>query len=253
MIKLEISHYFLLLVAGLCAGFIDAIAGGGGLISMPALLWVGLPPHLVLGTNKMQSSCGTAAAVWRYRAAGLIQWGLVRRAAIITFGSAMLGTMAVTWIDGEVLKWMVPWLLLVVAGYTLISPKLGHQAKQARLSVLSFSMLFGSVLGFYDGFFGPGTGSFWTLACVGILGMELTRATAFTKVVNLSSNLASLAVFMCASKIRYDIAAVMILGQLVGARLGSGLVIKHGAPFVRIVFLVVVFAMIAKLLSDQLR
>ena len=91
---------------------------------------------------------------------------------------------------------MVPWLLLAVAGYTLISPKLGHQVKQARMSVLSFSMLFGSALGFYDGLFGPGTGSFWTLACVGILGLELTRATAFTKVVNLSSNIASLAVFM---------------------------------------------------------
>ena len=103
MIELEPSHYFLLLVAGLFAGFIDSIAGGGGLISMPALLWVGLPPHLVLGTNKMQSSCGTAAAVWRYWAAGLIDWGLVRRAAIITFVSAMLGTMAVTWVDGEIL------------------------------------------------------------------------------------------------------------------------------------------------------
>lgn len=253
MIELEPTTFFVLLAAGLFAGFIDSIAGGGGLISMPALLWVGLPPHLVLGTNKMQSSCGTAAAVWRYWAAGLIDWKLVRAAVIITFISALAGTMAVTWIEGDVLKTLVPWFLLAVAGYTLVSPKLGHQAKSARMSILSFSLLFGSMLGFYDGFFGPGTGSFWTLACVGILGLELTRATAFTKVVNLSSNIASLIVFMFASKIRHDMAAVMILGQLVGARLGSGLVIRHGAPFVRIVFLVVVFAMIAKLLWDQLR
>ncbi len=143
-------------------------------------------------------------------------------------------------------------MLLAVAIYTLMCPRMGIHSGRARLNSVSFSILAGSALGFYDGFFGPGTGSFWTLACIGLLGLELTRATAFTKVVNLSSNLASLLIFIFASKVRYDMAAVMIAGQIAGARMGSSLVIRHGAPLVRIVFLIVIFVMIIKLLSDQL-
>jgi hypothetical protein len=108
------------------------------------------------------------------------------------------------------------------------------------------------LIGFYDGFFGPGTGSFWTIACLTLLGLDLPQATGYTKAVNLTSNLASLTIFLIAAKVRFDIAAVMIAGQLIGARLGSGLVIKHGAPFVRVIFLAVVFALTAKLLWDQL-
>jgi len=241
----------LLFGAGLSAGFIDAIAGGGGLIAVPALLWAGLPPQMVLGTNKMQSSCGTIIAVRRYVQAGLVNWKDVRLAVAITFAFSALGTLCVTLVSNDVLKIIVPWMLLAVAAYTLLSPRMGSHARAARLSPVPFACLAGSALGFYDGFFGPGTGSFWTIACLTLLGLELTRATAFTKVVNLSSNLASLIVFALAASVRYDIAAVMIVGQLIGARLGSGLVIRHGAPFIRVVFLIVVFAMVTKLLWDQ--
>ncbi|TDU68092.1 hypothetical protein EI77_03209 [Prosthecobacter fusiformis] len=241
----------LLFVAGFSAGLIDAIAGGGGLISVPALLWAGLPPQIALGTNKMQSTWGTLLAVSRYMRAGLVRWGDVRVAVAVTFVFAMLGTYVVTQISNDVLKKIVPWLLLSIAAYALLSPRFGAQPVKARLTPGVFACLGGSILGFYDGFFGPGTGSFWTVACLSILGLELTRATAYTKVVNLTSNFASLLVFVIAGGIRYDIAAVMIAGQLIGARLGSGLVIRHGAPFIRIVFLIVVFAMVAKLLWDQ--
>ncbi len=249
---MEAGTFILLLLAGLGAGFIDAIAGGGGLISMPALMWAGLPPHLALGTNKMQSSFGTAAAVMRYSSAGLISWKQVRLAAVVTFAFAGVGALTVTRLSTEILKAIVPWMLLAVAIYTLMCPRMGIHSGRARLNSVSFSILAGSALGFYDGFFGPGTGSFWTLACIGLLGLELTRATAFTKVVNLSSNLASLLIFIFASKVRYDMAAVMIAGQIAGARMGSSLVIRHGAPLVRVVFLIVIFVMIIKLLSDQL-
>lgn len=241
----------LLFLAGLSAGFIDAIAGGGGLISVPALLWAGLPPQMALGTNKMQSTWGTMLAVRRYMQVGLVQWSEVRLAVAVTFVFAMLGTFVVTQVSNEVLKKIVPWLLLGIAAYALLNPGFGQQKVRRRLSPRVFACLGGSVLGFYDGFFGPGTGSFWTVACLSLLGLELTRATAYTKVVNLTSNLASLLIFILAARIRYDIAAVMIAGQLIGARLGSGLVIRHGAPFVRIVFLIVVFAMVMKLLWDQ--
>ena len=241
----------LLFGAGLSAGFIDSIAGGGGLISVPALLWAGLPPQIALGTNKFQSACGTVMAVRRYAHAGLVNWRDMRVAIAITFCAAVLGTLSVTLVSNEVLKKIVPWMLLAVAAYTLLSPRLGHHARTARLGPVPFALLAGSALGFYDGFFGPGSGSFWTIACITLLGLELTRATAYTKVVNLASNLAALLVFALAARVRYDVGAVMIAGQLIGARLGSGLVVRHGAPFIRMVFLIVVFAMVAKLLWDQ--
>jgi uncharacterized membrane protein YfcA len=242
----------LLFAAGLSAGFVDAVAGGGGLITVPVLMWVGVPPQMVLGTNKMQACCGTLLAVVRYAKAGLVTRADVRLTVLVTFLFALLGTYGVTQVSNDLLKKLVPWMLLAIAIYAFITPKFGQVHGRARLSPMVFALLVGSVLGFYDGFFGPGTGSFWTLACISLLGLELTRATAYTKVVNLTSNVASLLAFLRADCVRFDIAAVMIVGQLIGARLGSGLVVKHGAPFVRVVFLIVVFALTLKLLADQL-
>jgi uncharacterized protein len=248
---MDVGTLTMLFGAGLGAGFIDSIAGGGGLIALPALLWAGLPPQIALGTNKFQSSCGTVIAVRRYAQAGLVNWKDMRVAVAITFAAAVLGTLSVTLVSNEVLRKIVPWMLLAVAAYTLLSPRLGHHARTARLGPVPFALLAGSALGFYDGFFGPGAGSFWTIACITLLGLELTRATAYTKLVNLASNLASLLVFVLAARVRYDVGVVMIAGQLIGARLGSGLVVRHGAPFIRVVFLIVVFAMVVKLLWDQ--
>jgi uncharacterized membrane protein YfcA len=241
----------LLFLAGLSAGFIDAIAGGGGLISVPALLAAGLPPQIALGTNKMQSTWGTLMAVRKYAKAGLVSWPQVRLTVLVTFVFACLGTWTVTQVSNEVLKKIVPWMLLGIAVYVLLSPGLGKTAAKARLGLVTFACLAGSSLGFYDGFFGPGTGTFWTMACISLLGLELTRATAFTKVVNLTSNLASLLVFVMSDRVHYPIAAAMIAGQLIGGRLGAGMAIKHGAGFIRVVFIAVVFAMVAKLLWDQ--
>lgn len=244
--------FALLFVAALGAGFIDSIAGGGGLISVPALLAVGLPPQLALGTNKAQSTWGTLTAVVRYHRAGLICWADMRWAIAFTFVFSLIGTWTVTQISNDLLKAVVPWLLLGIALYTLFSPRMGEREALARLRPLTFALIFGTMIGFYDGFFGPGTGSFWTIACISFLGLELRRATAYTKVVNLTSNAASLLVFLVAGLVRFDIALVMMGGQLIGARLGSGLVIRHGAPFIRIIFLMVVLALVAKLLWDQL-
>ncbi|MDB6074473.1 MAG: rane protein [Verrucomicrobiaceae bacterium] len=241
----------LLFIAGLSAGFVDAVAGGGGLITVPALLWAGLPVQWTLGTNKMQSSCGTALAVSRYAKAGLVTWKEVRLAVLFTFIASILGAIAVGSLSKEVLKVIVPWLMLAVAVYSLLSPKMGDEQRAARLSAVAFAVLGGTVLGFYDGFFGPGTGSFWTISLITLRGLELTRATAFTKVVNLASNLGSLLVFWHAGTVDIHYGLVMIAGQLIGARLGAGMVLKHGAVFVRRVFLAVVFAITAKLLWNQ--
>jgi hypothetical protein len=142
-------------------------------------------------------------------------------------------------------------LLLIIALYALLSPGFGLHRGTAKMSAVSFACVFGVLIGFYDGFFGPGTGSFWTIALLTLLGAELTRATAYTKVVNLMSNVASVFIFAFKGCIVFPVAGAMILGQLIGARLGSGMVLKHGAKFVRIVFMSVVFAMVIKLLYDQ--
>lgn len=247
---MEWWHYVLLMFSGLAAGFIDAVAGGGGLITVPALLWAGLPPGIALGTNKMQSCCGTALAVRNYARAGLIQWRDVRAGVFCTLVFAALGAQVLLVVDPNFLKKIVPWLLIAIAVYTALSPRMGHVKSEARLSPLPFALLGGSVLGFYDGFFGPGTGSFWTLACVLLLGLDLRHATAFTKVMNLTSNLASLTIFLLAGQVRFEIAAVMIAGQLAGAHLGSGMVVKNGPAIIRPVLLITVLALAGKLIWD---
>jgi hypothetical protein len=148
---------------------------------------------------------------------------------------------------------VVPILLLAIAAYTLLSPRLGAEATPRRLSPTAFGLIFGTGLGFYDGFFGPGTGSFWTMACVGLFGLDLLQATAATKAMNWMSNLASILVFAAAGKIDYRVGAVMAAGQMIGARLGSGLAVRRGARLIRPVFLTVVLAITARLLWQQFR
>ena len=246
--ELTAVHYALLFAAGLSGGFIDAIAGGGGLITVPTLLGVGLPPQLALGTNKAQSSCGTIIAVSRYARAGLVGWAEVRLAAALAFLGSMAGAWTLTLIGNDALRRIIPWMLLAVVVYVALSPRLGAQVTKARVDATLFGWTFGLSLGFYDGFFGPGTGAFWILGLVTLLGQELTRANAFTKVVNLASNLGSLLVFAVHGQVAPWVALAMIAGQLIGARLGSGLVLKHGAGLIRGVFLVVVLALVLRLL-----
>jgi uncharacterized protein len=243
---LEWWQYALLALAGAAGGFIDAIAGGGGLITVPALLWVGLPPQIALGTNKLQSSCGTTLAVIRNTRAGLIGWRSLRLAVVVTFFAAALGTWAVTRLDQDVLKRIVPALLIAIAIYTAANPGLGERTRPARIGAVAFAVLFGVTLGFYDGFFGPGTGSFWMLACVLTLGQDLRAATGTTKALNLASNVASLLTFAFAGCLRGDVGIAMIAGQLVGARIGSGLVVTRGARIIRPIFVATALALAAR-------
>ena len=244
---MEPSVYVVLALAGAAAGFVDAIAGGGGLISVPALLWAGLPIPVALGTNKLQSSCGTTLAVIRYTRGGLIPWRTLRLAVAVTFVAAMLGVFAVTRLDTGLLKRIVPILLLAVAIYTVMNPRLGEIQRLARLGGAAFALIFGALLGFYDGFFGPGAGSFWMMACVLTLGHDLRSATGTTKALNLVSNVASLIAFASGGFLRWDVGIAMIAGQLVGARLGSGLVLASGAKIIRPIFIATALALAARL------
>ena len=243
----------LLFLAGFAGGFIDAIAGGGGLITVPALLATGMPPQMALGTNKLQSACGTAIAVGRYAKAGLMSTPGLRVAVAFAFFASMAGAHAVSILNQDLLKQLIPWLLAAVAVYTALNRRFGVETGKQKMEPLVFAGVFGILLGFYDGFFGPGTGSFWTLAVVALLGLELRGATGYTKAANLASNLGSLVIFLAYGAVHFTAAGAMIGGQLIGARLGSGLVIRKGAGLIRPVFLTVVFVMTAKLGWDAWR
>jgi len=246
-VNLEWWQYLLLVLAGAGAGFIDAIAGGGGMIALPALLWAGLPPQIALGTNKLQSTCGTMLAVAHYSRAGLIQWRPLRLAIAITFVAAAAGAWAVAVMDPDILRRIVPVLLVTVAVYMALNRKLGELPGAARLGMTAFALIFGTVLGFYDGFFGPGTGSFWMVACVLTLGQDLRAATGTTKALNITSNVAALIAFAFAKCLRLDVGLAMIGGQLVGSRLGAGMVIAHGSRVIRPLFIAVALLMALRL------
>ena len=246
-------NFILLFFAGLAGGFIDAIAGGGGLITVPALLACGLPPQMALGTNKFQSSIGTAITVRGYARAGLVNTPWLWLAVVCSLFAGAGGALAVTVMSKDLLKQIIPWMLATVAVYTALNRRFGLHVGTVRISPLVFAILFGSALGFYDGFFGPGVGSFWAVALVTLLGLDLRHATGYTKAANLASVIGALSVFLANSSVHFAAGGAMIAGQLFGARLGSGLVVRRGVGFIRPVFLTVVFTMTVKLLWDAWR
>ncbi len=245
---LSLPAYLLLAATGLVAGLVDAIAGGGGLVALPMLLNLGFPAGLALGTNKLQSSFGTAIAARHYVRSGVVDLASCRRGIAFTLAGALLGAWTVQQIDSGFLARLIPWLLAAILLYTLFRPEVGQEDGPARMGRPAFFAAFGLGLGFYDGFFGPGAGSFWTVSLVLVLGQNFMKATGYTKVMNLTSNLAAVLLFALAGKIDYPAALVMAAGQVGGARLGAGLVVENGARFVRPIFLVVVAATIARLL-----
>jgi len=224
--------YAALSATAVLTGFIDAIAGGGGLVMMPALLFAGLPPHLALGTNKAQSMCGTAMATWRYRRAGLFRIGPNKAALVAIFAGAMVGAVVIQWISSRALALIVPVLLLSVAVYTIFSPRMDDADSHARLGERGYLPLAGGI-GFYDGFFGPGTGQFFAVSLVGLRGLGLTRATGLAKLFNVTSNVASLIAFGLGGKVLWLLGLCMAAGAMTGGWLGAHFAARHGARLIR--------------------
>jgi uncharacterized membrane protein YfcA len=243
----------ILFMTGLVAGFVDSIAGGGGLITLPVLLSFGGNNAVVFGTNKVQATCGSASAAWHYARAGAVPPRDCAGAFLITLAFAALGAVMLQVFAvqrPDVLKKIIPVALVVVALYALLRPQLGFEDRQPRMSRLSFDIIFGVMLGFYDGFFGPGVGTFWTIAFVTFLGFNLTRATGYTKVVNLASNVGALALFLWRHNVDFAAGLTMGAGQILGARVGSKMVLKRGAKFIRPIFISMVIAVTIKLIWD---
>jgi uncharacterized membrane protein YfcA len=251
MLEIPIWGWPLMFITGVAAGLVDSIAGGGGLITVPALLGVGLSPGLALGTNKLQSCFGSASAAWSYTRAGLISFRDCLLGVACTILGAASGALAVRFISDAALRRVLPVLLIAIGLFVLLRPKLGEADARERMRPILFYASFGIGLGAYDGFFGPGVGSFWALAFVLCLGFNLSKATAHTKVMNFTSNFVALVVLGANSQVMLLPGLVMGAGQMIGASFGAGLVIRRGTHLVRPVFVFVVFLIAIKMLLSN--
>ncbi len=245
---LEAATLAALFAVALVAGFVDSIAGGGGLLTVPALLTAGLPVPAALATNKLQASFGSFAASATFVGSGRVALRPLVPQIALTFLGAAAGAAVVLRVDPRFLGALVPPLLVAVALYTILSPRMGDAEAPPRVSPLAFAATVCPLLGFYDGFFGPGTGSFFAVAHVLLLGFPLGRATAHTKVLNFTSNIASLLYFLAAGQAVFQVGLVMGAGQLIGGRLGAGLVIARGARVVRPILAIVSIAVSLRLI-----
>lgn len=250
MVHVSLGWRIGLVVAAFVAGTLDAIGGGGGLITLPALLAAGIPPHFALGTNKGQSIFGTFAALARYAKEGMIDGRRALWMFPIAFVGSAVGARLVLRIAPAVLRPVVLVLLVAVALFLALRrpPKPRVQAAGTRELVLSCLLAF--VIGGYDGFFGPGTGTFLIVGFVGILGVGLARASAEAKVVNGASNLAALATFATSHVVLWSVALPMAAAQIAAGSLGAHLAIKGGDRWVRRVVLLIVSGLVIKIALD---
>ncbi len=243
----------LLCVAALTAGVVDAIAGGGGLLTLPSLLATGLPPHVALGTNKGQSVFGAFAALVRFSRAGLVRWDLAAVAFPLGLVGSFLGAGLVLLMRPEVLKPLVLTLLVIVATFLAFrrGPAPGQEKPEPpRNRLLALGAVIALIIGTYDGFFGPGTGTFLIISFSGLLGHSLTKASADAKVVNFASNLAAVALFAYRGVVLWHVALPMAAAQFTGGWIGAHLAVRGGDKLVRKVVLLVVVALALKLGRD---
>lgn len=241
----------LLFFIAMLAGFIDSIAGGGGLLTVPALLAVGLPPASALATNKLQSTGGSFSASLYFIRERMVDLKQQKFAITCAFIGSALGTLSVMHIQADFLKLLLPILTISVGLYFLLSPTIGENDRKSRLTIIQFSLLPALAIGFYDGFFGPGAGSFYALAYITLAGFNLTKATAHTKVLNFTSNLAGLIFFIVGGEVVWSIGLVMLVGQFIGARLGAKMVIAKGRKLIRPMLITVSTIMSIKLIYEN--
>ena len=237
-------------LASLLAGGIDSIVGGGGLILVPALFAVypNAAPATLFGTNKSASVWGTSIATVQYSRRVQMRWAVLGPAAGAALVGSFLGAWAVTLIDPGFLRRALPLILLGVLLYTLARKDLGrtHAPRHTRGRETLLACLIGAVIGWYDGFFGPGTGSFFIFLFVRLLGYDFLNASAAAKLLNVATNIAAIALFAAKGHVWWHIGLVMAAANVTGSLIGTRLALKHGAGFVRGVFIVVVGALILK-------
>lgn len=239
----------LLMAVAFAAGFIDAIAGGGGLLSLSALLAAGVPPVAALATNKLQGTLGTGGAALAFARKGHVD---IRRIAWPIGGAlagAAAGAATVQRVDPSFLAGLIPVLLVAMALYFLLGPKVSEEDRHGRIGRWGLGLLTAGI-GFYDGFFGPGTGAFLTTALVALAGLGLVRAIAHAKVLNFTTNLASLAVFIAGGQVLWTLGLAMAAANIAGGQVGAHTAMRFGGRIVRPLLVMVCLALTAKLLLE---
>lgn len=222
-----------LFTAALLAGLVDTLAGGGGMITLPALLLAQVPPIQALATNKLQGSFGTLTAAFNMLKNRMVSWREIRRPFCYSLVGAALGTWLIQQLSPGALKLIIPIAMLLLGCYLLLNPAVGLKATPAKIGKFYYDRLVVPLIGFYDGFFGPGTGSFFTVAGVYYRGATLIEATARAKLLNFASNIASLGLFVFLGQVVWLVGAVMIAGQIAGAQIGSRVIVKGQIGFIR--------------------
>jgi uncharacterized membrane protein YfcA len=248
---MSVAGIAFLTVAAFFAGLVDSIAGGGGLISLPALLAAGVPPHIALGTNKVQSALGTTFSAFRYVRGGHAHLKIALTGFAAAFAGSFAGAEAVLLVPGSSLQTIIPVLIVVVAVTTYVRKNFGNDDRfvSAETRHYLWTALFAFGIGFYDGFFGPGTGSFLAFGFVLFFGFGFVRATGNAKLTNLASNYAAIIAFVFASKINWPVAVSMGAFNVAGAWIGAGLAIRGGARVIKPVFTVVLLGLLVKIVA----
>lgn len=243
-------EWIVITLASLLAGFVDAIVGGGGLILLPALFatFPSAQPATLLGTNKAGSIWGTAMATWQYSRRVEMRWHAMLPAALAGFSGSFAGAWAVTVLSPDFLRKLLPLVLVCVLGYTLVKKELGrhHTPRYSGRAEWIAASLIGATIGFYDGFFGPGTGSFFVFLLVRVLGYDFLNASASAKLLNVSTNVAALILFSMKGYVWWHFALPLAVANVVGSVLGTHMALKHGTGFVRYIFITVVSVLILK-------
>lgn len=244
----------LLAVAAFSAGVVDAVVGGGGLIQIPMLFstYPQALPATLFGTNKLASVFGTSSAAIQYGRRLAIPWRVAGPAAIAAALGSWLGARVVVLFPPAALRPLILTLLILVAIYTFLRKDFGvvQRPLTDRTRALQLALLIGVVIGFYDGFFGPGTGSFLIFLFIRFLGMDFLHASVSAKIVNVSTNIAAIAVFAAHGDVLWKAAAIMACCNLLGSRVGTTLALRHGAVFIRKAFLIVVVVLILRFSAD---
>ncbi|CAJ0995107.1 sulfite exporter TauE/SafE family protein [Sodalis praecaptivus] len=240
-----------LFLVAVLAGFIDTLAGGGGLITIPALLAAGLPPTQALATNKLQSVGGSFSASLYFVRRGTVKLADQKRNIAMTLLGAAAGAVLIQHVRADLLRQLLPLLVIAMGLYFLLMPRIGAEDRQRRLSGWPFALVAGGCVGFYDGFFGPGAGSFYALAFVMLSGYNLATVTAHAKVLNFTSNFGGLMLFVLSGKVIWAVGLVMLAGQILGARLGARMVLARGQQLIRPMIVAVSLLMSIKLIYDN--
>tara|TARA_R110000868_G_scaffold407985_1_gene690043 strand:- start:1149 stop:1910 length:762 start_codon:yes stop_codon:yes gene_type:complete len=238
-------------VTGAFAGMVDTIAGGGGLIAVPVMLMMGVPPVATLGTNRMQSVIGEVTASVRFYRSNHLNLKRLLPGIICTGLGGFAGSIVLALIHAAILSKLIPFLLLIILLYMAFSPRPNEEDCHPRLPDLVFFVGFGFAIGFYNGFFGPATGSFWVIALMFFLGMHLQRAVIHAKPLNTIGNLGSLVYLIAIGKVVYWIVLCMGAGQILGAILGSHIVMHRGSKFIKPFFIIVVMIMTISLFIEN--